>query len=785
MKIRRPPAHYLTLLLLWLFFAQTLGAGPHLSLTADEPVHMAQGYVYWARGDFRLQRPVAQPPLPDLLPGAFLMLQPGPDVEELTGWQDADLTQFTRDFTAWYGQRGALPAATFVSRAPITLVAVLGIAIAYRWTREIFGLKGAFVTTILLVCDPNLIAHAGLATTDVLLTIWTFAAVYCATQWIKSQAVWPWGLFTGAALGLALGSKSSGFFAVGIVGLLFCLQILKKLLTEERITFSAFLHATLRWGKRLGLALGVAFFVLWALYRFELRPLPEMNLPIPFATQWVIWREMTTHLREGHIAYLMGETSYTGWWYYYPLAFLLKTPLPILILLLGTAILGLTTPLRQWWRRHYLWLTPSLYAVAAVNSRIDIGYRYLLVMLPFLYVLCGGLARLQRRWQQTLIAGLLLWLTMGAIGTFPHYLAYFNPLTRGPRDAADYLVDSNLDWGQGFVALREWLTEHSTPDPLFISYYTFVDPAHYGLDYTPLAPAPDAPPILEQRFDPKPGTYAISATPLRGVMIAQEESYSWFRQREPTAHPANAIFVYEIAPGRARPHWLAQCTVPVIPLTQEAIEEGFGEAELRHITFDCAQSWVYPEGGRSPGQYALFRETAMNTDAFGTRRLQDVHLSYEQQHTGELSPFRLYEHPPSKVAPTHRAEGQIQVGEALLFLGYALPDEKAQGDDILIVETYWRVREPAAEPLSIMLHLLGPGGTPAVVGDGLGYPSAQWQAGDVFIQKHTLSLPPDAPAGAYTIHTGAYDLETITPYPIRSSNETIGGRLQLTTLHIP
>ncbi|MGC9400102.1 MAG: ArnT family glycosyltransferase [Anaerolineae bacterium] len=785
MKIRSPLARYLTLLLLWLFFAQTIGAGPHLSLTADEPVHMAQGYVYWTRGDFRLQRPVAQPPLPDLLPGVFLILQPGPEVEEIAGWQSANLSQFARAFAAWYGQKGTLHAATFVSRAPIALMAVLGVAIAYRWTKGLFGIKGGLFAVTLLACDPNFIAHAGLATTDVLLAVWTFVAVYSTTQWIKSQGTWFWGLLTGVALGLALGSKTSGFFAAGMVGLLLGLHVLGGLI-GGRIEVSDLLTETLIWGQRFVLALGIAFFVLWGLYRFELRALPGLSVPVPFATHWVIWKEMRTHLREGHIAYLLGETRYTGWWFYYPLAFLLKTPLPTLVLLLGSGIWGLTRAPRRWWKRHDLWLAPLLYAVAAVNSHIDIGYRYLLVMLPFLYVLCGGgLARLQRRWQQMLLTALLLWLSVGTVSAFPHYLAYFNPLTQGPRDATNYLVDSNLDWGQGFIALRRWIEKHEVQAPLFISYYTFVDPAYYGLTYTPIAPAPDAPPVLEQRFDPKPGTYAISATPLQGVMVAQEETYSWFRQREPRAYPSGAIFVYEIPAGRARPQWIAQCTTPVVPLTQGAIEEGFGRTDLRHVTFDCTQSWVYPAGGRSLGQYALFRETAVSGDAFLTRRLREMRLSYEQKHTGILPSFRLYERAPGDVAPRHAPEEPIQVGEVLFFRGYTLVDEEVQSDDMLIVETYWEVRARAFETLSIMLHLLGPEGTPAVVGDGLGFPISQWQPGDVFIQKHILALPTDAPAGEYTIYTGAYDLKTVTPYPIHSSDKTIGERLHLTTLHIP
>jgi len=108
-------------LLLWLFFSQVVLSIPHLSLTADEPVHMAQGYVYWTRGDFRFAWAVAQPPLPAALAGIGLLLQPGPAVEELDGWAGGEHSRFVRAFLRWYGPGPALEAATFVARYPIIL----------------------------------------------------------------------------------------------------------------------------------------------------------------------------------------------------------------------------------------------------------------------------------------------------------------------------------------------------------------------------------------------------------------------------------------------------------------------------------------------------------------------------------------------------------------------------------------------------------------------------------------------------------------------------------------
>ncbi|MCS7179705.1 MAG: hypothetical protein N0A03_10675, partial [Anaerolineae bacterium] len=89
---------------------------------------------------------------------------------------------------------------------------------------------------------------------------------------------------------------------------------------------------------------------LWSLYGFEVRP-------YPFATHLLLWQMLRKHAAEGHMAFLMGRVEHHGWWYYYPLAFLLKTPLPTL-LLLGAALIVPGRSFRHWWPDRDLWLYP-------------------------------------------------------------------------------------------------------------------------------------------------------------------------------------------------------------------------------------------------------------------------------------------------------------------------------------------------------------------------------------------------------------------------------------------
>ncbi|MDW8068687.1 MAG: phospholipid carrier-dependent glycosyltransferase [Anaerolineae bacterium] len=774
-------ARPLPYVLLVCFFAQVVLAGPRLSLTADEPVHMAQGYVYWTRRDWRFAWAVAQPPLPDALAGIGLLLQPGPVVEELEGWADRDHSRFVVAFLQWYGPGAALEAATFVARFPIILVALIGAAFVYRWARERFGRRSGWLALFLFVFDPNFLAHSGLATTDVLLAVWGFVGVYAATRWTTTRS-WKWGLLCGIALGLALASKTSGFFPLGIVGLLGFTWALEECRRERRW------QVWLGWAGRLTALTALAALILWALYGFETQP-------YPFAVHLLLWKALRQHVAEGHAAFLMGQVGHHGWWYYYPVAFFIKTPLPTL-LLLGAALIAPRRSLRHWWPDRDLWLYPLLYGIVTLFSTIAIGYRYLLPMLPFLFVLTGHVVRsvpcVMRHACSVFRLSLflcLVWLVFGTMRIFPHYLTFFNELAGGPYGGHRYLVDSNLDWGQSFKALREWMNSQAIEienESVYISFYTYGEPSLYGIayrSYTWETPE-DGVPLVYSRFNPPPGLHIIGATTLQGVFVGEPDNFDWFRHREPIARPGIALFVYRVLPRDSSPTWLAQCTVPVAPLTPEAAADGFGRSDLRLAYFDCTAGWLYPTGDRDPGWFALFRQTARSGDSFIQQRLARARLSFEQRRTGALPPFVIYEQPAGTVSPRSTPESSIRVG-TLTFLGAdfsgTIPVRPGTTVDI---ETWWRVDAVPTRPLSIMMHLVGPGGEPVIVSDGLAVPVDQWQPGDIIVQRHRLSIPEDAPSGEYQPFTGVYWLDTMERWPLEMDGKPAGDQIPLPVVRV-
>jgi hypothetical protein len=82
----------------------------------------------------------------------------------------------------------------------------------------------------------------------------------------------------------------------------------------------------------------------------------------------------------------MGRYSERVWWYYFPIAFAIKTPLPTLPLLL--------IALAALWKRPEIGLLifPWCMGTSTLVSSINIGYRHLVPILPGLFVFIARLA---------------------------------------------------------------------------------------------------------------------------------------------------------------------------------------------------------------------------------------------------------------------------------------------------------------------------------------------------------------------------------------------------------
>ena len=750
----------MAVLLLLALFAQAVLASPRQSLTADEPVYIAAGYAYLRTGDLRLQPAVQHPPLMNVWEAWPLLLRSeAPEVTSVAGWDKSELSRF---IVALLPRLGPIQATAFATRVPVVWLAVLLATFVYRWAADWGGRTAGVLALGLFAFDPNLLAHGSLATTDLGVAAFTFIALYGLMRFLRRPA-WPMFLLAGVGLGFAMTAKTSGVFLLAALGLI--------VLAKVRRLAPAMAY--------LGGLLVLACWVVWAVMGLEIRAPAGWPVPLPATTYWLQVADFGTKSAGGQTAFLMGNLSQHGWWTYYPIAFALKTPLPTCILL----AIGLGKSLTSQWKAQAdRWLVlgafPVMYSVAALLSSFNTGYRFLLPVLPFVFVFIGiqvadylkplSAARVTLSASACLlVAALLIWQVIGAIAIFPYHLAYFNELAGGPDNGYHFLADSNLDWGQSLVDLKAYLDQRGIAQ-VRASQYTYTDPAWYGIAYSPLAPMRGAPPVMPSRFDPSPGVYAISATTLQGVMLADPDNYEWFRHQTPTARLGHALFVYDVPPRSQDSRWVAQCAAPVAPLSPEVIAEGLGRSDLRLVSFDCAQSWLFPSGGQSPGWYVLPRDVLR--DRFVERHLTGARLSYEQRTNHESPAFAIYEGASLSVNASCTAAAQKLDGP-LNFLGYIAPTSVRPGSTIE-VETCWRVTAQPERPLSLMLHLVSPDGL-RLVADGLGVPVDQWQVGDIIVQRHRLELPSGALKGKYQLLAGAYWLDTLQRWPVGVGGDTL------------
>ncbi|NBD35885.1 MAG: hypothetical protein GVY30_07785, partial [Chloroflexi bacterium] len=364
------------------------------------------------------------------------------------------------------------------------------------------------------------------------------------------------------------------------------------------------------------LIFGPAALVIWAGYGFEVGRVLGFPIPLPAATHVRIFRSLRQHYDMGHTSFALGRLSEHGWWWYFPAAFVLKTPLAMLILI-GLGMTRITycvlrnKPLMYDVSRYAsLLLFPALYAVSSLFSSVNIGYRHLLPVLPFLYVGIGIVgsrkygvgsrkygvrskevaSRDIRAFQPLLtpyslfLVSLLAWMIFSSLIIPPDYLAFFNPLAGGPENGYRYLVDSNLDWGQNLWDLRAWM-EAQDEQVVAYAHYSPARPATYGIDATLLPPSPRAGDFAP--WAPAPGLYAIGATVLQGPYAPDPNTYAWFRAREPEAKLGHALFVYRVA-SRSPARWAVLCAGT--GFGPDRVRSALDQPDLRVLQLDCSQA---------------------------------------------------------------------------------------------------------------------------------------------------------------------------------------------------
>ena len=407
--------------------------------TIDEPDNLAAGMEYLSTGRFLYED--VHPPLARVFAavGPFLAgerFQRGPNSFQ-EGYRILGSGAHYDRILA-LGRAGILPFFWIAS------------AVVFLWGRRAGGDTAAVFAVLIFTTVPPVLGLSGVINTDAALCAMTGAAALGALWWADRPDRRRSAIF-GVLLGLAAVSKFSSmpFLAAAFACML--------AVTRPK--------ARPDW-RSLAWVVGTAAMVIWAAYGFSFARVGFLNLRLPAPRFFTGIHAVMTHNRLGHTSFLMGQRSPNGFWYYFPAVLAVKTP----VALFGLTIASVWLVFRREERREAaLALAFSAGVLAAsIPGHIDIGVRFILPVYIGLAVVAGCAAARARGWAAVVCGALILWQVVSGAMAHPDYLAYTNEIAGSHPE--NFVVDSDLDWGQDMKRLAEFLRQHGADSLTFTPF---------------------------------------------------------------------------------------------------------------------------------------------------------------------------------------------------------------------------------------------------------------------------------------------------------------------------
>ena len=516
--------------------AQSLWFIATQSLTYDEPAHILAGSDAWRFGQF--ERWNDHPPLGRL-------------------WLTLPVARTPIDATVEFTDRNFLvtrlaPGPEWLAGRTRPMNTLLGLALGVAlWfaTRRLFSEGAANVALALFACTPSLIAHFSVATTDGIGTLFIFLVAVQLVRWRRQPTT-----AQTALMGLALGGLLLSKFYAPPLALLALVLLLIVSRDDSRLV-----ARKLNWKPTLA-ALGIALLLLWAGYFFHVshleigdghvrasfpnRPLRDwpsatklhLSIFVPAGEYIEGLREVARSNHSGRPAWFLGNLYPRGGILaYYPVAIALKWPTVLLVLLIAGLCIRIWKKSRSPSDLLLLSFFPLLFFAFALDARFNIGERHILPLYPFALLLAGGI------WERARSSGIARTLVLlalclnaaDALRSAPDYLAYFNVFVR-PQNSWRLLTDSNLDWGQGLIALRDY-QQHHPNEAIQLAYFGSIDPSLYSIHAAPLA-----------ANEPTKGTLIVSPTLLSGQTLNDPGAYHWLWPLQPDHVIDRSLLLYHV-----------------------------------------------------------------------------------------------------------------------------------------------------------------------------------------------------------------------------------------------
>jgi hypothetical protein len=566
---------------------------PHrFSYVYNENGRLSSGLIYLYRGDYSVFH--VNPPLANMIGSlpAFCAGTYCPTVADI-GFSHFGRMEYKAG-DVWVKKNTDHFCWMQLGRYCLIVFILLGTIICYLWTKEMFGIFGAVLSTLTWIFSPYILGYGCLICPDVPSGAVSITALYLFHRWLKRPQISE-TLFSGLILGFAGLTKFTLLIFYPLFVLLWILYRIPEFhLLSRQDWFQQLKHVTIIWatsllvinmgyffedtGKQLGtFKFQTTFFTGYKNLneipfnggnRFEKTLIGKIPVPLPANFIQGIDTQRLDFER-GLSSYLRGEWSDHGWWYYYLYALLIKTPLGTIgLFLLAIFCTFFQKGYNTSWRDEMVIILPGIVLLTFVSSQtgFSVHSRYLIPALPFFFI---WIAKVGKAFMKqcpiiiTLASILLTWSIFSSLWIYPHSISYFNELAAilptpedknypkpikttsktfrqktkqlfdcGSRNGARHLLDSNIDWGQDLFYLEKWYQKHLEAQDIKIAYW-----GSYPLELTAIPSTAILP-----TNEPQPGWYALSVN----YIYNREKQYRYFLNFEPVTMIGYSIYIYHI-----------------------------------------------------------------------------------------------------------------------------------------------------------------------------------------------------------------------------------------------
>ncbi len=540
--------------------------------TIDETIWIPQGYVILKKGLFFSD---LSPPLMKILsniPLLFLNLKLPQNYYNL--YINNKWMEFGVNFL--YHPDNNADVIIFLGRLLPTLLTLLLAFFVFKWAKELYGLKAGLFALIIYAFSPNIIANSRLAKMDFGIACFMFIFMYFLWRYIKEKNVKNL-LFTAIFFGLAQITKLTGVFLIPILVFLLYLSFFKEWKRGNAISKKFF---KMNYAIVFILIIGIIMINISYMFQGSFTPLGKSlrddesqyfdknifnsntlsaKVPLIQKVSFFYLENIPLLLPYPYLKTFVGSIKFSrspaasgGFmngklypegrnFFYYPQNFLIRTPVPFLILLALSLIFFKKLNNQN---NLFLLIVPLFVLIYFSIGRSWSGIRYLMPIYPFLFVFVSKITKIKKL--TPIIIGLMILFIISSLSVFPHYATYFNWAVGGPSQGYRYFTDGSFDMGQDLKLLGDYTNENNIPN-IKLAYFGEANPNYYNIPHTYLVYHANLEDKDIENCTEQTGIIAISITYLQPThLLNNPECFSWLRRYEPKEKIGNTIFIYDV-----------------------------------------------------------------------------------------------------------------------------------------------------------------------------------------------------------------------------------------------